>query len=212
VLQEDDPESMVALLRYIYDLPYDEIFGDRRTLLQPNAMVYVVAEKYQIEGLKLAVSRKMERLIQDALGDSTSKSGTEDFLDALRIIVTGTHPSDQLARKVMVEGCILNLQHLQQQPAFTSLLRESADLGADILSHKDLECGLQGSWICSTSCMMEEKDRRAVCGHCKRSLSREFAWEHREFGEWECPRCENYAEPECYACNMVLEWVRGGLR
>jgi hypothetical protein len=203
---------MVALLRYIYDLPYDEIFGDRRALLQPHAMVYVVAEMYQIEGPKLAVSHKMERLIHEAFRDGTSKFTIHDFLDALRTIVTGTSTSDQLARKVMVEGCILNVQHLQQQPAFTSLLRESADLGAEILGHKDLECGLQGSWICSTSCMTEEKDRRVVCGHCKHSLSREFAWDHREFGEWECPRCEDYAEPECYECNMVLEWVRGGLR
>jgi hypothetical protein len=37
---------MVALLRYIYGIRYDEFFEDLR--LRPYAMTYIVADKYQV--------------------------------------------------------------------------------------------------------------------------------------------------------------------
>lgn len=62
-LKEDDANAMVALLRYLYDLPYDEAFGDQRQLLQPYAEAYVVAEKYQAQGLNVVISEKLKHMI-----------------------------------------------------------------------------------------------------------------------------------------------------
>lgn len=53
---------MIVLLRFIYGLPYNECFEDKPGALQPYAKVYVVAEKYQINGLKLVISKDMERI------------------------------------------------------------------------------------------------------------------------------------------------------
>jgi hypothetical protein len=146
-LEEDDPDSMVALLRHIYDLPYDELLAHHGSLLRPHAMVYVVADKYQIKGLQVAVNNKMKRIIKSYkdLKQKTAGPIIDDFLEALRIIITGTTVNDELARKVMVEACIMNLRHLQQRPALALLLSESADLGAAIITHDDLECGLSGA-------------------------------------------------------------------
>ena len=54
---------MVALLRYIYGLPYYEGFGDQRGQLQPHAEAYVVAEKYQVQGLKFVISTNLRHMI-----------------------------------------------------------------------------------------------------------------------------------------------------
>ena len=141
---------MVALLRYIYGLPYGELLTDGDTLLRSYAVIYIVADKYQVKGLKLAVSNSMKREISswDIFGNHNLESFTRDSLEALSIVINGTTFSDQLARKVMVEGCVMNMRHLQQQPALISLLRSSADLGAEIIGHKNLECGLPGAWVC----------------------------------------------------------------
>jgi hypothetical protein len=78
------------------------------------------------------------------LGAKDSESSIRDFLDALAVVVTGATTHDKLARNVMVEACTLNLQFLHRKPALLSLLRTSADLGAEIIGHPDLECGLRG--------------------------------------------------------------------
>jgi hypothetical protein len=78
------------------------------------------------------------------LGAKDSESSIRDFLDALAVVVTGATTHDKLARNVMVEACTLNLQFLHRKPALLSLLRTSADLGAEIIGHPDLECGLPG--------------------------------------------------------------------
>ncbi|GAB7324720.1 hypothetical protein MBLNU13_g08579t1 [Cladosporium sp. NU13] len=152
-LKEDDGNSMVAVLRYIYGLPYYERFGDQSDQLQPHAEAYVVAEKYQVEGLKLAISKKLRHMIhseRDLRKEGTEEADNEraEFIDALKIIVAGTPAHDNNhGRKVMVEACVLNLRLLHHMPEFLSLLRESSDLGADIIGHQDLECGLPGDWI-----------------------------------------------------------------
>jgi hypothetical protein len=135
---------MVALLRYMYNIPYDDGFEELR--LKPYAMAYVVADKYQVRGLKLAICDRMKRIAGPSmdLGAKDSESSIRDFLDALAVVVTGTTTHDKLARNVMVEACTLNLQFLHRKPALLSLLRTSADLGAEIIGHPDLECGLPG--------------------------------------------------------------------
>jgi len=51
-LHEDDPEAVLAMLRHIYGLTYDEQTPGGCCLLSQHASVFVVAEKYQISGLR----------------------------------------------------------------------------------------------------------------------------------------------------------------
>lgn len=205
---------MVALLRYIYDLPYYEGFGDQRGQLQPHAEAYVVAEKYQVQGLKFVISTNLRHMIhseRDLRKEGTEEADHEraEFLDALRIIVAGTPAHDNNhGRKVMVEACVLNLRLLHQMPEFLSLLRESSDLGADIIGHKDLECGLPGDWVCEGNC----NDRLTVeCGRCATRIGDLSAVENRYNLFWPCEGCGSACIPRCVGCSDPVKWKRRGL-
>lgn len=83
MLREDDTESMVALLRYIYGLPYDECFSDRPHMIRSHVKVYVVAEKYQMQGLKLAIGKNLKRKVQTEmdLGKENADLSIADFIE-----------------------------------------------------------------------------------------------------------------------------------
>jgi hypothetical protein len=200
---------MVALLRYIYGIRYDEIFEDLH--LRPYAMAYIVADKYQVEGLKLAVTNEMKRVVRSMPSmnprHEDSKDIVGDFLDALGIVVKRTTTNDQLARKVIVEACTLNLQYLHKKPALLSLLRESADLGAEIIGHSDLECGLPGDWQCFNAC---DGPISAKCGKCDRRFGEEYARRNRDNSSWTCEHCGNDDSPACTICEHSVGWERKG--
>ena len=205
---------MVALFRYLYDLPYEEAFGDQRTFLQPYAEAYVVAEKYQAEGLKIAISEKLRHMIhteRDLRKEYWSRENHEvdEFIEALETIVAGTPVHDKYARKVMVEACVVNLQRLNQRPEFLSLLRESSDLGADIIGHKDLECGFPGEWVCGSLC---EERLKVACSRCKEHVEDLVAIDNRDNNDdWECEECGEALWPMCSECEEPVRWYRRGL-
>jgi hypothetical protein len=209
VLHEDDPESMVALLRYIYGLSYDESFGEGLEQLQRHAEAYVVADRYQVQGLELTVSNNMQRISTTRVEDRVSHEEPEldDFINALRIIVTGTPADDKLAWRVMLEGCILNLQHLHQRPDFLKLARESADLGAELVGHLDLECGLAGDWVCPGAC---RGPVTVVCVSCWASFEGRIAMENRDMEDWFCAQCRKEGPPNCMSCSEPVKWERRG--
>lgn len=195
---------MLALLRYIYDLPFFQTPEDKSDRLLPHARVYVVADKYQVSGLKLAVRDNMESIIE-------SHDITCDFVDALKTIVTGTAPHDNNhAHKLMVDTCAMNLQEIRQNSGFISLLREHADLGVEIIRHQDLECGFPGDWVCSGGVYCSDRCV-IVCGMCDRKFGFAFSWKHRDRPNWLCKGCGNKNEPRCESCNNVVEWQRRGL-
>lgn len=94
-LHEDDPNAMTALVRYLYDLPYADDTEGWCTRLQPHALVYVVADKYQIESLKTEVCDNMKAIIGDRLNLERSASDRVDFLGAVRTMVSCTRPQDK---------------------------------------------------------------------------------------------------------------------
>lgn len=176
-------------LRYIYGLPYHECSGDQREQLQPHAKAYVVAERYQVEGLKLAKSKNLRHVIHSER--DLRKRGTEEadheraeFMDALKISIAGTRAHDNNhGRKVMVEACVLNLRLLHQMPEFLSLLRESSDPGANMIGHQDLKCDLPGDWVCEGNC---NKRLTVECGRCATRIEDLSAVESRYNLFWPC--------------------------
>lgn len=96
---------MVALLRYIYGLNYEEYFSHRPDRLEPHAKVYVVVEKYQLQGLKLAVSSIMKRMIDSEidLGANDAVASIVDFVSALRTVVTGVATDSDHLRRIVVD-------------------------------------------------------------------------------------------------------------
>jgi hypothetical protein len=129
------------------------------------------------------------------------------FIRALRKILTCTSSSDNI-RLVMVLACITNLTALQKEKEFVTLLRESGDLGAEIIANKDLERAVLGFWLCGRSC----EDVHPVCAACGEDFGAEWAWNRRLDEEWWCRYCEEKDVPTCLGCAKPVQWVQRGVR
>jgi hypothetical protein len=117
------------MLRFLYGLPYpaDEVhWHDGKTIL-PHAQVYTVAEKYEMENLKVQVHQNMIKLIQFN-GDKP------DLIDTIREIITQTPETDTMARKLLVDHCVEHLSYLSRQADFVTLLEECGSLGAAVIT------------------------------------------------------------------------------
>lgn len=201
---------MFGLLRYIYDLPYysgsscDD--DERWNSLVPHAELYVVAEKYQIQGIQCEICSRLRNRIENSLADGEFPN-VDDFIQALRKVVTQASDGN-LLRRLMVRICVMNLRELQLVPAFISLLQESGRLGADIIGHQDLECGLLGSWMCTKGC---DDEYVPWCSECHKSFDVQSAWSNRHEERWWCRRCESERIPICSTCDEKVEWVERGI-
>ena len=128
-LQDDEPSAVLAMLRFLYGLPYeaDEThWHDGKTML-PHAQVYTVAEKYELENLKVQVHKNMVKLIQFS-GDKP------DLIETIREIIYQTPDTDTMARKLLIDHCVQFLSVLSKHEGFVALLEECGALGAAVIT------------------------------------------------------------------------------
>jgi len=200
---------MVGLLRHLYDLPYNDSSklddNERWDSLVPHAEVFVVAEKYQMACLQNEVCSNMSTRIDENLQMGQFPNNMNDFLRALRKIAFHTSDNSS-ARRLMVHICVMHLRKLQQEPDFISLLQECGRLGADIIGHNDLECGISGAWICSKGC---PDDDPPSCSTCARPFEVDQVWGSRHSELWWCDHCEEGKRPICKICDETFEWTEG---
>lgn len=213
-LQEDDPDAMMALLHFLYDIPYQtDATKDWARALKSYAEVYVVAEKYQIGALKSDVFEKMQEIItsdQYLETEGLRPDGVPerlknkiDFIDALRIIYAGTPTEDTQARKMMLEFLIQNINFLRKEVELLSLLRVCPDLGADIIGHPDLDCEANGYWRCDNKVC---KEARPECGGCDYPFEAYEQSRYRHEEAWQCPSCDIVDPPVCNYCSTWIQW------
>lgn len=206
-LYEDGPMAMIALLRYVYDLPY-KTTGNAAwpARLESYAEVYMVAAKYRIRDLQSIVSDDMLWLAdnEDTFGVISYVS---DFVPTLHKIVSLV-PSGDHVRNLLVKICAVNIKLLRKEPEFLSLLREHGDLGADIIANEDLERGLLGSWMCSISC---NTGAEPMCPKCNALFKIECAWESRYRERWYCIECDGSILPKCATCDKEVMWIQRGI-
>jgi hypothetical protein len=171
-----------------------------------------VAEKYQIQGLKLVVGNNMESIMDNEMylraNHKDSDQHTHDFIRALQIIFTSTTTHDDRARKVMLEACVANLGYIHQKPEFSSLLMGSSSLAVEMIGHEDLECGLSGDWVCGGACIGL---CTITCYQCKELFCDAFARKHRNKQYWTCNECGVDGKLECGECEESVSWQRRGL-
>jgi hypothetical protein len=140
-LRGDDPEAMMAVLRYLYGLPYAADLAewhDGATLL-PHVLVYTTAEKYQITGLKIESCATMSDIVGSYYGHddrALAWRGSSDHLDSLYQIHSGTPASDTEGRSLLVTYCVDRLQALSEDVAFMQLVADVPGLGAELIVHK----------------------------------------------------------------------------
>jgi hypothetical protein len=63
---------------------------------------------------------------------------TEDFLGALRAVITDAKMQGSPVRARMILACVANLRVLKTNAGFLSMLQEFPDLGIEIISQQDL--------------------------------------------------------------------------
>lgn len=134
---------MMLLLRDIYNLPYVDLIEDEGTSISFLAKVYVAADKYQIERVKLETHYQIRKHKQ-----CKEMTDIEDFLNALETTSTGTAPQSDGARKTMINVCIKWIARLRRGESFLELLRNHGDVGAEIVAHDNLGFMAQGMWYC----------------------------------------------------------------
>jgi hypothetical protein len=210
---------MVSLFRSLYSLSYTEDATKQwATSLRPHAMVFVVAEKYQIEALKEETGLQMRRIISSAgylelernpkhpLGGRLRN--TSDYVGALRTILAGTPPQHPTTgetdwRKLLIDFLIQKIEVFRMEDELLSLLIESPSLGAEIIGHRDLECEAHGRWRCGH---YHCADSVPSCKKCGIDSERGFVRRHRYDHIWICSMCKTSDEPVCKNCKSWIVW------
>lgn len=173
-LQDDDPEAMIALLRFLYGLPYgpDAIeWHDGRSLL-PHVLVYTAAEKYQVEELQARCFATIESNLRNNNKNMLNGDDPSDFLDALREMFVGTPSEDNEGRRLFVMHCAEHLRQYARNEAFMTLVAQIPELGAELIGgwfrHGEPgegNFGMYGS-PCYT-CGQWKKDSDGLCENCE---------------------------------------------
>jgi hypothetical protein len=140
-MKEDHPEAMMAMLRHMYGLPYNQVVNQNFRLLQHHASAFVLAGEYQYHVLELVACDIMRSML------NSHACSLEDFFQAIRVIFAATSRS-AIATAFFVAACVADLRLLKQNADFLLLLREFPELGFEILGHQDLEVALPeaGEW------------------------------------------------------------------
>jgi hypothetical protein len=197
---------MMALFRYIYDLPYEPT--DKDSEWQFLAKVCIAADKYEVEGLVKDVTRRMKLRFP---GDGYLASSEEDFFAAVKLVFDNTISQNAIGRTAMVDRCVCGIRNFKELKEFQTLLSECDGLGVAIIAHEKLGIMLEGTWFCGS----DGKEHRAAVPRCS-SCGEEFtAWEIRmktRLLEWECVCCYDVSQPVCtghqgVVTGLLCQWV-----
>ena len=196
---------MMVLLRYLYALPYTAIEPEdvREACLQHHALVYVLAEKYQIRRLRDEAYQNIEVVVGPR---HSSDHNFADFPAALRTILAATMSDDDL-RILMMQVCIAMLPKLREREDFVSLMNDLPDLAVEIVKHTDLS----GDWLCEGG---EKCGGLPMCSNCSDQgelltapFEQSVSQEYRGLKEWPCPTCGKITVPICSDCHGDIEWL-----
>lgn len=126
-LFDDDPVAIPALLRFLYNTPYDS-GGDAATwqLLSNHAHVYAAAEKYGLSKLKEAVTKKMKTFLP--VGRQPKQ---HELFATLKIIWASTPSHDTQARSILAFHCAWFFKTLRKNEEFAQIMRDT-ELGWDV--------------------------------------------------------------------------------
>lgn len=170
-LHDDDPEAIVALLRYLYGVPYaaEQAKSSNASTLFPHALVYMTAEKYQVKALQTESCDVMSNVLGLEKYKEQHTIDRTDLLAALRTVLAGTPSSDTRARKLLVNHCVQHLRQHFKSGNFKELVAKLPELGAELIVHLfDAEGDIK------TAKRLASKDGDGeVCKTCDRRFTNE---------------------------------------
>lgn len=125
------------MLDYLYTLEYtdDRVTTSPFMNLAVHVLVYGIADKYSIAGLKDLAMEKME----DSLGfpgHLATADGTRELLVTIELAWTSTPASDKGMREPILKYCKKYLDLLLEMEAFKAAMVEIPDMAYDFLAQE----------------------------------------------------------------------------
>ncbi|OQE14975.1 hypothetical protein PENFLA_c034G10118 [Penicillium flavigenum] len=130
-MKDEHPRIVEAMIRSFYGLHYDINQPPQMCPLLFNGKVYAIADKFEVEYLKIQAKLTFVTLAQDYWN-------SDEFLTAAFEAYTTAPKSDRGLRDVVVAVCQKHRKELRKRKAFEKLVEETPGLATDIvlLSHR----------------------------------------------------------------------------
>lgn len=130
-MKDENPRIVEAMIRSFYGLHYDINQPPQMCPLLFNVKVYAIADKFEVEYLKIQAKLTFVTLAQDYWN-------SDEFLTATFEAYTTTPKLDRGLRDVVVAVCQKHRKELRERKGFEKLVEETPGLATDIvlLSHR----------------------------------------------------------------------------
>ncbi|CAG8898379.1 unnamed protein product [Penicillium egyptiacum] len=130
-MKDEHPRVVEAMIRSFYGLHYDINQSHQMCPILFNVKVYAIADKFEVEYLKIQAKLTFVTLAQDHWN-------SDEFLTAACEAYKTTPKSDRGLRDVVVAVCQKHRKELRDRKAFEKLIEETPGLATDLvlLSHR----------------------------------------------------------------------------
>ncbi|KAJ5500538.1 Zinc finger RING-type [Penicillium expansum] len=131
-IKDEHPRIVEAMIRSFYGLHYDINQSDHQMCpMLFNVKVYSIADRFQVEYLKIQAKLTFVTLAQDHWN-------SDEFLTAAFEAYKTTPKSDRGLRDVVIAVCQKHRRELREKKAFERLVQETPGLATDLvlLSHR----------------------------------------------------------------------------
>lgn len=141
-LAEEEPCMVAKLVHYLYNFDYDDedivgkhddgqyaqqgSRGYKSTRIATNAALYIMADVYNVTGLKSLAKAKFSLALPNGWNG-------EDFSEVIRTIYQSIPPGDRDMRGCMLPVIRAHWQELRNSEPFMEVVREIPDFAVDLI-------------------------------------------------------------------------------
>ncbi|CAD6452425.1 b6a0de1f-0760-4072-9c36-5fc5038b03e6 [Sclerotinia trifoliorum] len=203
-LVDDNPNTVARMINFFYLRDYDdsetteeakESYG--RLLI--NTMVYIIGDKYDIQGLKTLAKRKYEAAID-------TEWNTPSFSASLELMYEELPESDTCLTSLALQTASKHVKELKDKEEFASLCKNNPAIAYDLFT---TAASQSPATIPEPKVHMETRDH-CPKGHSFTHLKDIHAMYDSNLGKWKvkCPNCA--MQKVCYkadgSCDLEAKW------
>ncbi|THV73809.1 hypothetical protein D6C92_02930 [Aureobasidium pullulans] len=201
---DDDPEAVRAMIRHIYDLPYDQMLegntSDDTAAYSTNEdllfyiAVFTAADKYDVSTLRPLVVKKFEDLME------TTWEG-DQFATAIQKLTgpSAGHLADNTLQTAAATFCAKNLTKLIKKETFVKMIQDEEPFSGRLLT----------GFVTGISALPPVPFFRCQQSKCKELGERDPAFLSgvREYAKKHCMHCDWATNTPYYDDNGMYEHI-----
>ena len=150
------------MLGWFYKHDYRNPTDQSQDFLQHSALVYAIADKYEVLGLKTCVLQNVSAYLRG------KKFHSDDFIECIPRVWTSTLPSDKGLRNIFLECFFVNRADFFEDPGIMSRLKTVEEFASDVLLEDwKLSSGLGSDLRLSVQRSCMECGRRVRSSRCR---------------------------------------------